>query len=218
MVWESSHHSTSRPGKRIIRWPLLARGAKAAEFGYHLLFNSIGSETGVQQSASSCLRIPDLPSFTTPRTLDLAFPWKPISFQTCLQGSRNQKNRSQSHRRHNGTPNPFKNDCFEQLVFAKASMRTPGFQTPRRTDFDSSIGTTSDLEASSKQKQVVIPRCQTTSQRGVPQSLQNSKESDSGPPRVHPAAPMVPRMLAMCKNGLPGCQNGGAKPPKWRSP
>ena len=52
-------------------------------------------------------------------------------------------------------------------------MRKPGFETPRRPDFYSTIGTKSVLETSSEKNQNFSPRCQKHVQNGVPKSTQN---------------------------------------------
>ena len=70
-------------------------------------------------------------------------------------------------------PAILKNDFCKKSVFAIPSMRKPGFETPRRPDFYSTIGTKSVLEASSEKNQNVSPRCQKNVQNGVPKSTQN---------------------------------------------
>ena len=106
-------------------------------------------------------------------------------------------------------PNNLKNDLCEKMIFAIHSMRKPGFETTRRPDFYSKFGTKSVLETSSEKNQIFRPRCQNHVQNRVPKSTQNRYKSDSGPPRAHPAAPMVPQ-------GAPKVPKWSPRVPKWR--
>ena len=84
---------------------------------------------------------------------------------------------------------------------------------PKCPDFNWEFGVKRDMKTNPKRNQISCPRCPKSFQNGVPKPSQSRKISDSGHPRVL-TAPKVAQGAPKDKNGPPGRQNGGNRPPQ----
>ena len=92
-------------------------------------------------------------------------------------------------------------------------MRNPGFETPgARISIPESAQTVSQKRVRSTNGILALGTQQTPKM-----GSRNRSKSDSGPGRVHPAAPMVTyKALSRCQNGFPGYQMEAASLPHDR--
>ena len=132
-------------------------------------------------------------------------PWKTPNFQACFQGRKTLKTCSQGLQKTSKIDPRITNKRFlRKHGFCNTFLAKTLFSELQLSIIPLKIDAKSDLDTSSKKTQNLTHQNSKSSQNGVPKSSQNHWKSCFGPPRVLPAAPMVPQGVPKLTKWSPG--------------